>query len=202
MFSVANNDDCQMNLVIFLSKFPLLYDELNSDTQLQIDSIIEKDTRAKAIAWFKYKTVDSHLSYLQTISYIRLEKNAIKRMVSYYSDIGELTALIDFFIWYYGESRNYDSADNRFELAIEPFIKKMNAKQFDQIIKLTNTNRQIWDRGWAYTANNKIMRCAKNVLEADYDYSKFKNFRFDDKILHPDQAESDTDSDGNTDWEI
>ena len=202
MFSVANNDDCQMNLVIFLSKFPLLYDELNSDTQLQIDSIIKKDTRAKAIAWFKYKTVDSHLSYLQTISYIRLEKNAIKRMVSYYSDIGELTALIDFFIWYYGESRNYDSADNRFELAIEPFIKKMNAKQFDQIIKLTNTNRQIWDRGWAYTANNKIMRCAKNVLEADYDYSKFKNFRFDDKILHPDQAESDTDSDGNTDWEI
>ena len=82
MFSVANNDSCQRNLVIFLSKFPLLYDELNSDTQLQIDSIIEKDTRAKSIAWFKYKTVDSHLSYLQTISNIRLEKNAIKRMVS------------------------------------------------------------------------------------------------------------------------
>ena len=112
-------------------------------------------------------------------------------MVSYYSDIGELTALIDFFIWYYGESRSYDSADNRFELTIEPFIPKMNARQFDQIIKLTNANRQIWDRGWAYTANNKIMRCAKNVLEADYDYSKFKNFRFDDKILHPDNEESD-----------
>ena len=202
MFSVANNDSCQRNLVIFLSKFPLLYDELNSDTQLQIDSIIEKDTRAKSIAWFKYKTVDSHLSYLQTISNIRLEKNAIKRMVSYYSDIGELTALIDFFIWYYGESRSYDSADNRFELTIEPFIPKMNARQFDQIIKLTNANRQIWDRGWAYTANNKIMRCAKNVLEADYDYSKFKNFRFDDKILHPDNEKSDTDGDGNTDFEI
>ena len=202
MFSVANNDSCQRNLVIFLSKFPLLYDELNSDTQLQIDSIIEKDTRAKSIAWFKYKTVDSHLSYLQTISNIRLEKNAIKRMVSYYSDIGELTALIDFFIWYYGESRSYDSADNRFELTIEPFIPKMNARQFDQIIKLTNANRQIWDRGWAYTANSKIMRCAKNVLEADYDYSKFKNFRFDDKILHPDNEKSDTDGDGNTDFEI
>ena len=202
MFSVANNDDCQMNLVAFLSKFPFLYDELNSDTQLQIDSIIEKDTRAKAIAWFKYKTVAAHLSYLKTIGFISLEKSVVKRMVSYYSDIGELNTLIDFFIWYYGESRSYNSADTRFELVIEPFIKKMSSNQFEQIIKLSNTNRQIWDRGLAYTANNKIMRCAKDILPSDFDYSKFSHFRFDDKILNPTDGEADAESDSSSDWDI
>ena len=202
MFSVANDNVCHMNLVAFLSSLPFLYDELNSDTQLQIDLFIEKETIAKSVAWFKYKTISEHLSYLKTISCLKLEKNAIKRMVAYYSDIGELMTLIDFFIWYYGESWSYDSADNRFELAIEPFINKMNARQFDQLIKNTNANRQIWDRGWAYSANNKIMKYAKNVLESNYDYSKYKNFRFDNKILHPDEAATDADGDKNADWEI
>ena len=185
LFSVANAEGCQMNLVILLSKFPALYNELDSDTQLQVDAIIDKDTRAKSVAWFKYKTVDSHLAYLKSIVYLRLEPNAIKRMAAYYSDIGEMTKLIDFFVWYYGESRSYDSADSRFELAIEPYLDRITAQQFEEIIENTNNNRQIWDRGLAYSANNKIMRYAKNVLNDGFDYSKYSHFRFDEKILHP-----------------
>lgn len=185
LFSVANDESCQMNLVILLSKLPFLYNELNSDTQLQVDAIIDKDARAKSIAWFKYKTVTAHLSYLKSIPSLRLEENAIKRMISYYSEIGEMTPLIDFFIWYYGESYSYDSADSRFELAIEPFLGRMSTKQFEQIIENTNNNRQIWDRGLAYTANNKIMKYAKSVLDDGFDYDKYNHFRFDEKILHP-----------------
>lgn len=201
LFFVANDENCQMNLVILLSKFPVLYDELNSDTQLQVDAMIDKDSRAKSIAWFKYKTVNSHLNYLKSIAYLRLETNAIKRMISYYSDIGEMTQLIDFFVWYYSESRSYDSADSRFKLAIEPFLDRMSAKQFEQIIESTNNNRQIWDRGLAYSANNKIMRYAKNVLANDFDYSKFSHFRFDDKILHPvEVTEAHAEADSDVDW--
>jgi len=188
LFFVANDESCQMNLVILLSKFPVLYRELDTDTQLQVDTIIDKNTQAKSIAWFKYKTVNQHLLYLKSITYLRLEANAIKRMISYYSDIGEMTPLIDFFIWYYGESRSYDSADSRFELVIEPFLDRMSAKQFEQIIENTNNNRQIWDRGLAYTANNKMMKHAKSVLDDGFDYAKYNHFRFDDKILHPVEA--------------
>lgn len=185
LFSVANDDTCQLNLVILLSDFPSIYDELDSDAKLQIDVIIDKDSRAKAISWFKYKAVSTHLDYLKSISYLRIEADAIKRMMSYYSDIGEMMQLIDFFVWYYSESYNYDSADIRFGLVIEPFLGRMSAKQFEQIIQNTNINRQIWDRGLAYTANNKIMQYAKSVLNDDFDYSKYKNFRFDNKILNP-----------------
>lgn len=201
LFFVANNEDCQLNLVIFLSKIPSLYSELNTDTQLQIDAIINKDTRAKSIAWFKYKTVKEHLSYLKSISHLNLEASAIKRMIPYYSDIGEITSLIDFFIWYYGESRNYDSADYRFELVIEPFLDRMSANQFEQIIKNTNTNSQIYDRRLAYAANNKTMRFAKNVLDEGFEYTKYTHFNFDDKILNPiESAETTTKADDDTDW--
>ncbi len=185
LFPVANSESCQMNLIIFLSKFPVLYDELNPDVQLQIDAMIDKDARAKSIAWFKYKTVDAHLTYLKSIAYLSLESNAIKRMISHYSDIGEIPSLIDFFIWYYGESHSYDAADSRFGLTIEPFLDRMSAQQFEQIIENTNANRQIWDRGLAYSANNKILRYAKNVLRDSFDYSRYTHFRIDEKILHP-----------------
>ena len=201
LFSVANQEICQLNLVILLSDFPSIYDELDSDTKLQIDVIIDKDPRAKAVAWFKYKTVGAHLDYLKSISYLKLEANAIKRMISYYSDIGEMTQLIDFFVWHYGKSHNYDSADTRFGLVIEPFLDRMSAKQFEQIIQNTDINRQIWDRGLAYTANNKIMQYAKSVLDDDFDYSKYKHFRFDNKILNPIE-EAKTLEEDNTDEDL
>lgn len=185
LFSVANDEFCQLNLAILLSAFPSIYDELDSDTKLQMDVIIGKDPRAKAVAWFKYKTVSAHLGYLKLISHLKLEASAIKRMISYYSEIGEMTQLIDFFVWYYGESFSYDSADTRFGLVIEPFLDRMSAKQIEQIIINTNKNRQIWDRGLAYTANNKIMQYAKSILDDNFDYSKYKYFRFDNKILNP-----------------
>lgn len=185
LFSVANDEKCRKNLIVLLSKFPVLYKELNDDAQLQVDAMIEEDTGAKALAWFKYTTINEHLAYLKSINRIKLEKNEIKRMVAYYSDIGEMTSLIDFFVWYYGKSYSFDSADSRFELAIEPFLDKMSAKQFKQIIENTNYNAQIWDRRLAYKANNKVMQYAKAVLGDDFDYSYYSHFNFDEKILHP-----------------
>ncbi len=201
LFIVANDDICHMNLIVLLSKFPKLYNELNSDTQLQIDALIQKNDQAKAISWFKHRTAKEHLEFLKSIGSVDLHINALQRMITHYSDIGEMAPLIDFFVWYYGESRSYNSADSRFELVIEPFLEKMSAKQFEQIIESTNNNRQIWDRGLAYTANNKIMRYAKSVLDDSFDYSKYTYFRFDDKILHPiESTETVTETDENTDW--
>lgn len=187
MFSIANNENCQMNLIFLLSKHPALYDKLNSDTQLQVDALIDKVAHAKALAWFKYKTVTEHLSVLKSIAAITLPQYVIDRMVSYYSDIGEMTSLIDFFVWYYGKSTNFDTADCRFELVIEPFLDKMSAKQIEEIIANTHDNSQISGRRLAYSDNNKIIHYAKNILANDFDYSKYSRFRFDNKILHPEK---------------
>lgn len=201
LFSVASDEKCQMNLTVLLSEFPFIYEVLDIDTKLQIDTMVEKDARAKALAWFKYKTANNHFAHLKTISHIRLEAPIINRMFSHYSDIGEIKALIDFFIWYYGESRGFDSADARFKLVIEPYLDRLSASQFERIIESTNANRQIWDRGLAYSANNKIVSAAKDVLSDSFDYSKYPNFRFDEKLLRPVQEPtSNSGKDDNDDY--
>lgn len=185
LFSVAPDNQCRLNLIMLLSKFPFLFEELDPDVQLQVNAMIDKHNDAKSLAWFRYESTSAHLSYLRSIPNLTLTAVAIERMIVHYSNIGDTGPLIDFFIWYYGNSRSFDSADTRFKCAIEPFLDKMGLSQFEQIIEVTDKNRQIWDRGSAYTANNKIMGYAKHILPEDFDYSNYPHFRFDRGILQP-----------------
>lgn len=189
LFSVAPDDRCRLNLIVLLSQFPFLFDKLDSDTQLQVNAMIDKNNEAKSLAWFRYKNTTAHLSYLKSISNLTLTTAAIERMILHYSDLGDTLHLVDFFIWYYGNSRSFDSADTRFKCVIEPFLDKMGLSQFEQIIKVTDKNRQLWDRGSAYSANNEIMNHAKHIFPEDFDYSNYPHFRFNKGILQPSSGE-------------
>ena len=182
LFSVASDDDCISNLIIFLAKIPAIYNELNEDTILQIDNMINKFSEAKALSWFKYTTPKEHFSYLRSINALDLDPIAIKQLAKHYENIGETYHLINFLIWYYGESRNFNMADERFEVAIEPYLEKMEESHFKQLIECTNSNRQIWARGLSSTANNKIMQYARKYLDEDFEYEKYPNFKFDYEI--------------------
>ena len=161
---------------------------------------MEKDTRAKSIAWFKYPSCSEHFDALKEVRYLTLDTSSINRMSYYYSTYGELSALMDFFIWYYGESRSYDSADNRFAYAIAPFIEQMSATQIQSLIEVSNANRQIWDRGAAYSANNIVAQAAKKLLGDDFDYTRYTHFKFDAKIMNPNVCDDDQQQDKNVEW--
>lgn len=184
LFSVENDDSCQLNLVVLLSKYPIIYSVLDSDTLLQIDKIIEKHSSAKALSWFKYKSCKDHLEILKSDSELDLKPNVIKKMVSHYSYIGETKELVDFFIWYYGNSSSFNTADYRFQVVVEPYLDKMSSDQFKQIIIKTNVNRQIHGRNLSKWANNKIMDFAISVLGQNFDYAQYPNFEFDTKNLN------------------
>ncbi len=199
LFSVAVDDSCSFNLTIFLSEFPYLYSCLSQDVKLAIDAVIQKDSRAKAICWFKYDTDEEHLTYLKGVVGLSLEKRAISRLTKHYKEIGKIRQLVDFFIEYYGKSGNFDTADNRFKKVIEPFVKEMNHDQFVRLIEVSNSNRQVYGRGASYSANGVIVTAAKDVLGADFDYSEYSNFRFDNSIIAP-EAETAANDTGNSDW--
>lgn len=184
-FVVANDIHCKFNLLVFLSEIPLVYDELNVDTQLQVDEMVENDTNAKAIAWFKFKCINEHLEVLKTVVGLKMVPRIVNCMKEHYENIGEMSRLIDFFIWYYGESRSFDSADERFGLVIEPFLDKMSTNQFVELVRVTDANNQIWNRGRAYSANNKVVNYAKDALHGDFDFAQYPNFQFDKEIIQP-----------------
>ena len=202
LFSVAADDRCLLNLSIFLSAYPDIYKEIDDDTRLQIDTFISGDTKSKVLAWYKYTTPKEHFDYLLSVNFLSLDEKAIRRMVSHYTNIGETTSLVDFFIELYGKSYNYDRADLNFSLIIEPYLTIMTNDQFVRLISVTNENRQIYGRNAGFWANGKIVSVAKDILGSEFDYSKFANFRFDSSILHPNSENNNSSEGESDDWEI
>lgn len=183
-FTLANDKNCLHNMAVFLSEQPLLFDVLNVDIQLQIENFVKEEEFAKTLAWFKYKSAKEHFGFLERTQGLCLHENIIRYMTTHYETIGEMNAVIDFFIVYYGRSVSYDSSDEMFGLIIEPYLKKMKAHQFEELIRVSNTNSQIYNRNRAMAANNAIMRVAKDVLPKSFDYEQYTHFYFDKSLLN------------------
>lgn len=179
LFSVATNEQCVWNLMLLIARCPRIYPVLDSDTKLQIDGMIEKEPKAQIICWFKYGSPQEHIQSLNRILKNKFDKDAIECLVNHYTDIGELSLLIGYFIEYYGKSRNFDSADQIFNDAIKPYIDKMTDDQIIRLIEVTENNSQIYNRGAARSANNLIVAKAQKILPPDFDYSHYVHFRFD-----------------------
>ncbi len=182
-FSVASEDLCVFNLIILVSIFPELYLYLDENCKLEIEARVGKDSNAKALSWFKYSTAAEHFAYLEKISAIRIDLQAIKRMVKHYTTVGEISKLFDYFIYYFGESANYDSADERFEYCIEPYLHLFTKEQVVNLLKNIDDNRQIHARGAAYSTNGVILKTCHNLLGDEFDYSQYSHLKFDKKII-------------------
>lgn len=179
LFSASDDGRCMTGLILTLSNHPEIYNVLSAEIKLQVDLHIEKHDNAKLISWFKSATPKEHILSLQDVEQINSDMGAIELLIQHFSDIGEMPLLIDYFIDYYGKSGSYNTADQRFEIEIQPFIDQMTDKQIMRLIEVTEGNRQIYDRGAAYSANSKIAQRAKKVLRDDFDYSVFPHFKFD-----------------------
>lgn len=189
-FPVSENNECKCCLSDLLSEYPSIFDALDENTKLQMEGLIEENSSVKFISWFKYKTAHEHLEYLRRCMYsLTTDSAATKTAISHYSDMGELSLLINFFIEYYGGSCSYDSANCRFEDTIEPCLDEMTADQFMRLIEVSNNNPQIWGRRSAYAANNRIVIAAKEVLDPNFDFSKYAMFNFNKELLNPSSQE-------------
>ncbi len=193
LFTVATDVNCIRNLILFLSECPVIYTELNTDTRLQIETYLKTDTGAQIIAWFTYPTLTQHIEVLRESKILKLPDNVIRNLVEHYTDNGMIHELLEFFIELYGKSGSYDTADSRFNLLIEPYMDKMSAALLIKLIEATNSNRQIWGRGAALNANNKIMLATRNLLPKDFDYSQYTHFEFDDNTKTSEDIDDDRD---------
>ena len=184
-FQVAENEKCELSLMLLLTKYPDIFELLDEVTHLKIEKRIEVSSRAKFISWFKFKTPKEHLKYLTDhADTLVIPTNAVvERIVAHYSDIGEISELINFFIELYGTSGSYDSADCRFSDIIEPWLDKMTSSQFARLIEVSSKNSQIYARRLALSANNRIIIAAKGVLDSNFDFSAYPLFRCNSKLF-------------------
>ena len=70
----------------------------------------------------------------------------IKTIGEVFTDKGCFNQFIDAVIDYFGKSEFYDSANNRYDTAIKPYLERMNENQFEHLLDVSNKNNQIFDR--------------------------------------------------------
>lgn len=187
--SIAADEDCIMQLCIFLARNPRLYSGLSDDTKLLMDGLEKKNSIAKLISWYKSNNKEQHIrSLIKEKKFGRVPMDAIQFVAEQYSDEGEISCFLDYVVEYYGNCISYDGADSRFESSIKPYLHLMNRDQIVRLISVSNENDQIYGRWRAKNANTFIVENGKTVLGSDFNYSVFPNFTFDDSVLsvvHP-----------------
>lgn len=188
-FSVATDEKCIFSLIIYLSHFPKIYTNLADDVKLHIDSVIEKNSNAKAVSWFVCNDYSAHLNILKVNYSLLLTEETIEYMVKTYSDLGKESELYDFFIFYYGDSQSFDMADERFDFVIAPYLDSFIASQLKKLLEYCNDNSQIYRRWAAYSSNTKIAKAILQKLGKDFDFSEYKKFDFDKSILEESEEE-------------
>ena len=176
LFEVADHDECIINLIRYFSNCPDLFSHMQSHIKKSIDRVLKKCPEYKAFSWFKYSSLQNHLDALKKDAKFDLTDTTIKHFESYYCSAGQKEALLDFYIWNYGKSPSFDSANQRYAF-LHPFLKDLSKKQIIELLKVTNENRQVYDRWKATAVNEEIYSIAIEKLGGDFDFSVYPHFK-------------------------
>ncbi len=183
VYTVARLNECEFQLAALISVLPTLYDYLDESVKLQLDKFIENDGNIQWGAWFKFDSLENHIAFLKASNSLELREHNVKVAYKYYALYGRKNLILDLFVFLYAESRNFDAADLRYNVLIEPYIKEYSKEQIIEIIRETNANRQIYGRGNSRYSNTQIIRETRDLLGKDFDFTKYPNFKFDEKVL-------------------
>lgn len=173
-FLVASDRACIRNLVILLSELPQIYLLLQDEVQLKIKQYLENNEDV-IIAWFLRDDKD-HLEYLKEVYTGKIQDNFYDRLVNHYTDVGLRKELLDFFIYYFGHSDKFDSADYRYERLISPFLDEFTCQQLEELINFVNNNNQINNRRRATATNKEIYKVAQSKLPKEFKYPLIFDF--------------------------
>lgn len=181
---------CCLSLIRLLASHPHIYSKLAEETQTQIGQLIEKDCSAAVLSWFKFKSTAALLDSLKKHDDLILAEEDLKALHKKCSDVGDLDLLLDFFVTYYGNSFSFTEAEGRFQIMIAPYLHEMSRNHFEKLIKLSDSNYQIYHGWYSLSANTEIIKAAiaKDEGFRGFDFSQYPDFNFNENILSPEDG--------------
>lgn len=190
-YTVAYDKTCVLYLIGFLAIDPFAYKNLNQDTKLRIDKQIEQTKDVELLTWFKYTNFDLFYDAFKQHSYIEISKQTVSFAFRYMEKYGYANQFLNLLINNYGRSPSFDAANTAYKYSIRPYLRDMTREQFVALIEVSNSNDQIYNRWLADEKNTEIVTAGKDLLGNDFDYSKYPNFKFDEKVLSTPEEEDD-----------
>ena len=185
LFHLVNNIDCIWQLCILLAKFPLIYHCLTDEIKLLIVNNVETDVNLKAFCWFtssKENNISNLKDYIAKYPGSEIYPNVLEFCNESYIQDGLVEFYIDFCIFYFSLSRNYDSANERYQYAISPNLSFMNKKQFIDLLKVIESNDQIFGRRTHSSSCKEIYKSIQDKYKDEIDFSTFHHFELTEQL--------------------
>jgi len=167
-------------LLVFLSKNIEIYNALTEDAKIKIRHVSEATVAGKISGWFVRGSLEAHFDYLS--AWIEGEE---------YPNITDdqwvyLLSLSDSDEWeckyamllasYYCASKNFDTADSRFEQFLCPNLKYFSDTSAIYLLEKVEENDQLYRRSRANHDHKQVRTRFDEFLANDFNYSQYPNF--------------------------
>lgn len=181
---IATGDTPLTSLIRFLSHshsapiYGLLADHAKTAIQHAAES--KSNTSARCLAWFIAKSLSEHADLLcawidDSNDYLEIERetwNALRKI----SDSPEWEkAMVRLASTYYVASKNFNTADERFNEAIRPLLPKFDLEDCVKLIQNIERNDQTWGRRRAYS-DHRELRARVEELDPAFNFTQYKVF--------------------------
>lgn len=155
---------------------------LTDDAKIKINHCIKNESIGRCFGWFIKPSLDAHytdlLEWIQGTDNLSLHEKTFEKLLLI-SDTPEWeSSVANLASAYYCASKNFDSADIRFEQDVKPFLRKYNRDNLIFLLEQIQSSHQVHhpSRKAATTEFRLIKERCDEVLGKDYDYQQFPKF--------------------------
>lgn len=156
-------------LIDFLAERDFLYSEMTDEVHLKVEKRIEESLEAKTVAWFLSTNFEEHLLKVKTNeSEYSVSSSPILRLLKIGKTKGYLLEIIEYSIWKYSSSANYNDADNGFSYVLSPFLDDFSLEQLHDLCKNIEKNSQAYGRRRARDDHNQLLKICLDKSDNDF----------------------------------
>lgn len=166
-------------LIVYLSKYPILFETLNEDAKIKIRHGIETTDVGKSMGWFVKDSLDQHFN--DVLEWIEGDERPIFLdgqwdAVFEINDSDEWQECFCKLVGaYYASSRSFDQADLRFSDCMLVYIDRFNERAFKFTLEKAESNSQTYNRGHAAIDHAKVKEAILDV-KPDFTFEIYPNF--------------------------
>jgi hypothetical protein len=172
--SLGNRDLLELIVKCF-NEYRSLTEAMTTSFHTELENRLEgaENQDIKAIAFY----LSTNLKEYCRDQAGNIHDNNLRYMQDFLKKETSVSIAIDVSIGVYGESDSFDRADECFDYLIEPMLTQMSDKQLAEVIQVSNSNGQIYNRR-AFNASRRKIKDAMNKANPDFDYSPYNNFEW------------------------
>ncbi|WP_152538242.1 hypothetical protein [Aquimarina megaterium] len=166
-----------------LNYYPEFFDILTDSAKVLIQSVTRKNADLETYAWFISGDIRTHLlniikyrkDWNREYDYAHISAQTIMEVAEYARSNGDIEEANLFLIEMFGESSNYNEADNRYNMLILPNLDKFSEEDFKILLKRIDKNGQIYNRRDASHTIGQIKNKINSRFD-DFDFSGYISF--------------------------